>query len=188
MGTGEEASNGTRWIEVRGATSEDFCACVEGRFLNQGRCETCQEGARCLGHTGLTLNPGYFAFPENPGHVYRCFGNGRRCPGGLPGSCAPGRRNSSLTCAECFPGLHDNYDGACVTCNSLDGVILAVLACLLVLGPCAVHTFTLMTQLRSRLGLLEASLGLFFSGGCRQGDGGWFRGKGLSLRNRSDCS
>lgn len=147
QGHGSNGGGARRWIEVRGAVSKDVCSCVEGRHFWQGQCELCLEGATCLGPTNLTLDPGFFAFAEDPNTVFRCFGSSRRCPGGLPGSCSPGRDNQSLACAQCLPGLHDNYDGSCVMCDDVDWLILAVLASLLFLVPSAVHAFTLAMQL-----------------------------------------
>ena len=147
QGHGSNGGGARRWIEVRGAVSKDVCSCVEGRHFWQGQCELCLEGATCLGPTNLTLDPGFFAFAEDHNTVFRCFGSSRRCPGGLPGSCSPGRDNQSLACAQCLPGLHDNYDGSCVMCDDVDWLILAVLASLLFLVPSAVHAFTLAMQL-----------------------------------------
>ena len=49
---------------------------------------------------------GYFSPVEEPGSIYRCFGQPERCPGGPPGTCASGRDTSSIACSSCLPGLH----------------------------------------------------------------------------------
>ena len=136
---GRNGGGARRWIEVRGATSKDVCACVEGRHLWQGQCELCLEGATCLGPTNLALKPGFFAFPEDPGNVFRCFGNSQRCPGGLPGSCAAGRDNRSLACAQCLPGFQPQEDGQCRECAATDFAIVVGLFLLGVLVVGCLH-------------------------------------------------
>ncbi|CAE7296102.1 unnamed protein product [Symbiodinium sp. CCMP2592] len=136
---GSKGDGSRRWIEVRGATSKDVCACTEGRHFWQGQCELCLEGATCLGPTNLTLNPGFFAFPEDPGNVFRCFGNSQRCSGGLPGSCAAGRDNRSLACAQCLPGFQPQEDGHCRECAVADFAIVVGLCLLGVLIVGCLH-------------------------------------------------
>ncbi|CAE7541329.1 unnamed protein product, partial [Symbiodinium necroappetens] len=136
---GRNGGGARRWIEVRGTTSKDACACVEGRHLWQGQCELCLEGATCLGPTNLALKPGFFAFPEDPGNVFRCFGNSQRCPGGLPGSCAAGRDNRSLACAQCLPGFQPQEDGQCRECAATDFAIVVGLFFLGVLVVGCLH-------------------------------------------------
>ncbi|CAE7740549.1 unnamed protein product, partial [Symbiodinium sp. KB8] len=155
---GSNDGGARRWIEVRGGTSKDVCACVEGRHLWQGQCELCLEGATCPGPTNLTLNPGFFAFPEDPGNVFRCFGNSQRCPGGLPGSCAAGRDNSSLTCAQCLPGFQPQEDGQCRECAATDFAIVVGLCLLGVLVVGCLHASLIAEEQSASHGRQNGSL------------------------------
>ncbi|CAE7741314.1 unnamed protein product [Symbiodinium sp. CCMP2592] len=155
---GSKGDGARRWIELDGATSKDVCACVEGRHLWQGQCELCLEGATCLGHTNLTLNPGFFAFPEDPGNVFRCFGNSQRCPGGFPGSCAAGRDNRSLACAQCLPGFQPQEDGQCRECAATDFAIVVGLCLLGVLIVGCLHTWLIAEEQSAGRGRQHGSL------------------------------
>lgn len=48
----------SKWIELEGATSSDFCGCRAGWFLFDGSCQSCIEGSTCPGSSQLELLPG----------------------------------------------------------------------------------------------------------------------------------
>eukprot|EP00438_Fugacium_kawagutii_P013730 Skav209148 [mRNA] locus=scaffold3188:56379:58019:- [translate_table: standard] len=57
-----EVPSEKKWIEVEGATSANYCHCVEGRYLSSaGECEVCIEGSSCPGSGVLTLLPGFYS-------------------------------------------------------------------------------------------------------------------------------
>ena len=62
-----------RWIEVKGASSESSCRCVQGRYLSEGQCEICPLGSSCPGSGNLTLLPGFYSTESQPGAVLECF-------------------------------------------------------------------------------------------------------------------
>ncbi|CAE7252522.1 unnamed protein product [Symbiodinium microadriaticum] len=159
------SDGGGRWIEVRGATSKDFCVCVEGRHFWQGQCELCLQGTTCLGPTSLRIDPGFFAFPEHPGNVFRCFGLEQRCQGGPPGSCAAGRSNQSLACAQCLPGFQAQADGQCRECAAADFAIVFGLCLLGVVFVGCLHASLIAEEKFASHGsqhgsLLNVALGL----------------------------
>eukprot|EP00435_Cladocopium_sp_Y103_P061231 s102_g22.t2 len=149
------------WIQIQGADSEDNCSCVEGTYLWKGRCEVCIEGSICPGSNQLLLKPGYFSKPEAPGDVFRCYGRSRRCPGGVPGSCAAGRDINSLSCTSCLPGLHETED-LCIACVSEDYVMVVLVGILCVFGIAILYVVLVKEGKTSRQpgSLLIAALGL----------------------------
>ncbi|CAK9023182.1 40S ribosomal protein S6 [Durusdinium trenchii] len=68
-------------------------------------------------------------FLKAPGEVFRCFEQAGRCPGGRPGTCAPGRDNQSIACAACLPGLHTTGD-TCEVCSEGNYAMLALVGIL----------------------------------------------------------
>ena len=127
---------GSRVIEVLGATSETFCTCKAGSFLWQGACQSCIEGSSCQTNR-IELIPGYFSFSESPGSVYRCKDG--HCPGGPPGTCAPGRDPSTLACTKCQRGLRSSGEGHCEPCGSGEYAILAVASLGIICGIVFLH-------------------------------------------------
>ena len=76
-----------------------------GAFLDSsGECVPCGVGMCCLGMGEVDLMPGYYSPSDRPGFVFHCYGDERRCPGGLPGTCGDHRQNGSITCYECDEG------------------------------------------------------------------------------------
>ncbi|CAE7337327.1 RPS6 [Symbiodinium natans] len=151
----------TQWIQVQGATSISYCTCIEGFFLFQDRCEPCITGSSCPGSNQLELLPGYFSTEEDPGAVFRCFGEPARCPGGIPGTCALGRDSSSVACSKCVPGTRAD-GGECTDCATGDFFLLVVV-CFLVVCAIVILYFVLMRRgaKSSQPGsLLIAALGL----------------------------
>ncbi|CAK9007449.1 unnamed protein product [Durusdinium trenchii] len=130
--TSKEDEMDFRWIEVEGATSQDFCHCLPGWHLSpvSGDCEPCMDGSSCVGGGVLQLLPGYYSAKGSPGSVLRCFGDAARCPGGDPGTCAAGRDSSSPSCSLCLPGLQPNGPG-CVECTGGDYAQLIFLGLLI---------------------------------------------------------
>ena len=107
-----------KWVEVAGATSQAMCNCREGSHLHEGRCEMCSLGTRCPGSGSLELLPGYASLVNEPGQVFKCYGNSLRCPGGPPGTCAKGRDAGSLACGSCQHHLRATGSGECSSCAS----------------------------------------------------------------------
>jgi len=149
------------WIQIQGASSESSCSCVEGTYLWNGRCEECIEGSRCPGSNALLLKPGYFSTPEAPGEVFQCHGGFKRCPGGLPGTCAAGRDSTSPSCAKCLPGLHGTED-VCLPCVGGDYALIAVVCVLCVMGIAILYIVLVHESQKSRQpgSLLIAALSL----------------------------
>ena len=137
------------WIEVEGAPSESFCHCRPGWFLHKGTCLQCVEGAVCPGSSTLTLLPGFFSSEDQPSSIFRCHGNEGRCPGGVPGTCAPGRDVASVACSTCLPGLHGNGAG-CKPCEGLDYLLFAFIACLVLVGTGLLHLLLLHWDSQNR--------------------------------------
>ena len=102
------------WQEIWGSQSERDCGCAAGAWIDAlGHCQECGVGLSCRGMGELEVLPGYFTSADNAGFVWRCHGpDWARCPGGLPGTCAQGRRNST-TCEECEPYTRKTDDGPC---------------------------------------------------------------------------
>ncbi|CAE7584618.1 ENDOV [Symbiodinium sp. CCMP2456] len=113
-----------KWVEVAGATSQAMCNCREGSHLHEGRCEMCSLGTRCPGSGSLELLPGYASLVNEPGQVFKCYGNSLRCPGGPPGTCAKGRDAGSLACGSCQHRLRATGSGECSSCASGDYALL----------------------------------------------------------------
>lgn len=114
----------TTWIQVQGASSAQFCFCVEGSFLWQGRCQQCTTGSYCRGSNQLEVLPGYFSSSVAPGEIYKCL-SASHCPGGKPGTCTVGRDPDSLGCSSCLSMLRAKDGGSCGECDNGD-YLLAV--------------------------------------------------------------
>jgi len=150
------------WIQIQGASSEDFCGCVAGTWLDNGRCEECIEGSECPGSNQILLLPGFFSTPEAPGMVFRCFGDAKRCPGGVPGSCAVGRDTSSVACSACQTGLRSADDGVCEACAGGDYVMIVVVGVMAAAGITLLYVVLMNEGQKSRQpgSLLLAALGM----------------------------
>eukprot|EP00435_Cladocopium_sp_Y103_P020125 s928_g4.t3 len=142
----EVTSGGSsRWIQVQGASSADYCACVQGTFLFADRCKACTEGANCPGSNQLEVLPGYFSTREAPGDIFQCRAIGH-CPGGEPGTCAEGRDPSYLGCSKCLQGLRSRDDGSCGECRSSDYAVATVCVLLLVAAVALVYVVLFKEQ------------------------------------------
>eukprot|EP00435_Cladocopium_sp_Y103_P026252 s1980_g6.t1 len=140
----------SKWIELEGATSSDFCGCRAGWFLFLGSCQSCIEGSTCPGSSQLELLPGYHSRPDDPRHIFQCYGaTALRCPGGAAGSCAAGRDANSVTCAACLPGLVED-GGPCRSCQGKDYLMSILIALLLVASTSALHIVNLRMERRGR--------------------------------------
>ncbi|CAL1136495.1 unnamed protein product [Cladocopium goreaui] len=149
-----------KWIQVQGATSQDFCACEAGSFLFQSSCMTCMEGSSCPGSNSLELLPGYFSTAEEPGEVFQCFGNSKRCPGGLPGTCAFQRDPTSVTCSKCIDGTHAEANGTCVSCSGRHVAIFLTVTSMAMLSLLGLYLILLKMKLRHPTSLLIVSISL----------------------------
>ena len=103
------------WQEISGSQSGGDCGCAAGAWVDaQGQCQECGVGISCRGMGEVEVLPGYFTRAGNAGFVWRCHGaDWARCPGGLPGTCAHGRLNTSTACEECAPYTRMTNDGPC---------------------------------------------------------------------------
>ena len=126
------------WIEVQGATSESYCRCAPGRFLQNGQCTYCGVGAFCPGSDILEVLPGYHSKANEPGLIYKCFDLPERCPGGVPGSCANGRDANGPGCAQCLPGLQPG-GAECIPCSGGDYFRLVAYGLLVIASTAALH-------------------------------------------------
>ncbi|CAE7383850.1 SCUBE3 [Symbiodinium natans] len=131
------------WVVVQGATSSSYCRCAPGRFLRNGQCLPCGVGASCPGSDSLEVLPGFHAKALEPGLIFKCFGLPGRCPGGLPGTCAPGRDAGSPGCSECLEGLQPN-GAECAPCSAGDYVRLAAYGLLVLFATAGLHLLFLV--------------------------------------------
>ena len=101
------------WQEISG--SESVRGCADGAWLDaSGQCQECGVGITCKGMGEVEVLPGYFSSADSAGIVWRCYGRDwARCPGGLPGTCAQQRLNTSIACEECEPYTRMTNDGPC---------------------------------------------------------------------------
>ena len=147
-----------RWIEVEAAGNESLCRCARGWFLHEGDCQPCSEGAVCPGSNELELIPGFFSSSEDPGSVFRCYGDASRCPGGRPGTCAFGRDPGSVACSACLPGLRPS-GAACEPCGGGDYAIVVLVMFFILGGTGALH----LLLLRQDQNMINKQGGLFFT-------------------------
>ena len=159
----QQLSSGNRWVVVEGADSYSFCRCAQDFFLHDAGCYPCSEGTNCPGSNELELLPGFFSSTENPGSVFRCYGDESRCPGGPPGSCASGRDNRSLACGACLEGLRA-AGASCEQCGDGDYILSVLTGLVILLGTGCLH-FMLLRQdkehyikAQTQAGLLNASV------------------------------
>jgi len=145
-----------QWKELLAATSVSSCGCRPGtqpdgaaniNFVDGGSpddpiggrgngCKVCGEGLNCLGMGQLRILEGYAWDGELS--VYDCAQAVLdACSGGLPGTCAPGRDETKVACAECTDGWVANSDGSCSACNGFDYTVPVIS----VLGLVAVGIF-----------------------------------------------
>ena len=103
------------WREMSGASDVRHCGCGTGAWADSfGQCHRCGEGILCHGMGVVEVLPSYFASADNAGFVWRCHGaDWRRCPGGVPGTCAEKRMNSSIACGECEAFTRMTNAGPC---------------------------------------------------------------------------
>merc|ERR1719237_409775 len=90
------------WTYLQGATSATSCGCDKGSRINNatGECLGCGEGLDCPGMGEVYILFGYNS--KSDLSVYKCHGDMRPCVGGLAGAtCATGRNQDSISCAEC---------------------------------------------------------------------------------------
>jgi len=125
---------------------EGFCRPCPPRLICNGGAEDPYLDSGDRRHAQPLVPFGYYmeadADPETPA-VFKCFGNGRRCPGGPPETCAAGRLG--LQCGACKPGLTGAADGTCRPCRS--EAMLAVGVCaVLVIGIVGLIYYLVDTQ------------------------------------------
>ena len=113
MGRDNEGSS--KWKEIEGASDVRSCGCGVGAWAdNFDQCHKCGDGIVCNGMGIVEVLPGYFARADDPGFVWQCHGTDwRRCPGGVPGTCAEKRMNSSTACEECEAFTRKTDGGSC---------------------------------------------------------------------------
>ncbi|CAK9066781.1 unnamed protein product [Durusdinium trenchii] len=133
------------WLQLEGATSENDCHCAEGYFLHRNQCKVCIEGSRCAGSNALELLPGFFAYQEEPGMVYKCFGQPERCPGGPPGICAAGRDPTSIGCSQCLDQLQPK-GGECQACTGGDYLLLVVFGSMVIISTGGLHVLLVISD------------------------------------------
>ncbi|CAE8690050.1 unnamed protein product [Polarella glacialis] len=115
------------WVAYQGAVSFDACGCRKGTRMDaSGECLPCGDGLKCDGSGKVMVLKGFYSAADSPGSVFKCFGDERRCPGGPPGTCAPGRDNETIACISCSSGLSPGDDGACKPCSSGNSAVFSV--------------------------------------------------------------
>ena len=122
------------WANMLGARSVTLCGCGDGAWRSlASECFDCGEGMLCKGMGVVEIEAGNFAPFDNAGPVWRCYGDDPgRCPGGLPGSCARHRQNSTIACGECEPHTKETTVGPCEACTGTDvGFLVAAVVVLL---------------------------------------------------------
>lgn len=124
-----------QWALMLGATYPSYCGCGEGAWLgSDSECHICGEGLICSGMGTVTVEPGYFAPADNAADVWQCHGVWERCPGGSLGTCADGRKVTSIACGECEEGTREEADGPCVECTSIDALFVIMFLVLVLLS------------------------------------------------------
>ena len=110
-----DTEGSSEWREMAGASDVRSCGCGVGAWAdNFDQCHKCGDGILCNGMGIVEVLPGYFARADDPGFVWQCHGNDwRRCPGGVPGTCAEKRMNSSNACEECEAFTRKTNSGSC---------------------------------------------------------------------------
>ncbi|CAE8630388.1 unnamed protein product, partial [Polarella glacialis] len=130
------------WVAYQGAVSFDACGCREGTRMDaSGECVLCGEGIKCDGSGKVKVLKGFFTGADSPGSVFKCFGDARRCPGGPPGTCAPGRDNETIACISCSSGLSPGDDGACKPCSSGNSAVFSVAIIVSILAIAVLYIF-----------------------------------------------
>lgn len=113
------------WSYLTSAKSKGSCGCDIGSWMSpSSECSVCGEGMICTGMGTVYLEAGYFAPVDDASNVWTCHGVEGRCPGGVPGTCAEHRLNTSIACGECIPGTRPTTSGACVDCLATDLLLL----------------------------------------------------------------
>ncbi|CAE8629313.1 unnamed protein product [Polarella glacialis] len=133
---------GEEWVAYQGAVSLDACGCVKGARIDaSGECLPCGQGLTCEGSGKVMVFEGFYAAADSPGSVFKCYGDARRCPGGAPGTCAPGRDNETVACISCKSGLSPGDDGACKPCSSGNSAVFSIAIILTVLAIAILYIF-----------------------------------------------
>ena len=124
------------WANMLGAREVTSCGCAEGAWLSlASECFECGEG--------------WFA-EVWVSSSSRCHGDDwGRCPGGMPGSCARHRQNTSIACGECEPDTKNTTAGPCETCTGTD-LGLLVAAVVVLLGGLSCVYCAIATENRAR--------------------------------------
>ena len=112
---GRDVDGLSKWKEISGASDVGSCGCAVGAWADIfNQCQKCGSGIQCDGMGIVEVLPGYFARTDNAGFVWKCYGTDwRRCPGGVPGTCAERRVNSSIACEECEAFTRQTAGGSC---------------------------------------------------------------------------
>eukprot|EP00971_Amphidinium_carterae_P164212 3255348-Amphidinium_carterae.1 len=63
-----------------------------------------------------------FSTPQKPS------GSHRKCPGGRVGTCATGRDQQAVACAQCESGSYEAFGGTCRECDGWQSTTLLILA------------------------------------------------------------
>ncbi|CAE8711814.1 unnamed protein product [Polarella glacialis] len=130
------------WVAHQGAVSFDACGCRKGTRMDaSGECVPCGEGIKCDGSGKVMVLKGFYTAADSPGSVFQCFGDSKRCPGGPPGTCAPGRDNETIACISCRSGLSPGDDGACKPCSSGNSAVFYVAIILSILAIAVLYIF-----------------------------------------------
>ncbi|CAE8642413.1 unnamed protein product [Polarella glacialis] len=130
------------WVAYQGAVSFDACGCRKGTRMDaSGECLPCGEGLKCDGSGKVMVLKGFYTASDSPGSVFQCFGDSKRCPGGPPGTCAPGRDNETIACISCNSGLRPGDDGACKPCASGNSAVFSVAIILSILAIAVLYIF-----------------------------------------------
>ncbi|CAE8615626.1 unnamed protein product [Polarella glacialis] len=130
------------WVAYQGAVSFDACGCHKGTRMDaSGECLPCSEGLKCDGSGKVMVLKGFYTAADSPGSVFQCFGDSKRCPGGPPGTCAPGRDNETIACISCSSGLSPGDDGACKPCSSGNSAVFSVAIILSILAIAVLYIF-----------------------------------------------
>ncbi|CAE8652094.1 unnamed protein product [Polarella glacialis] len=130
------------WVAYQGAVSFDACGCRKGTRMDaSGECLRCGEGLKCDGSGKVMVLKGFYTASDSPGSVFQCFGDSKRCPGGPPGTCAPGRDNETIACISCSSGLSPGDDGACKPCSSGNYAVFSVAIILSILAIAVLYIF-----------------------------------------------
>jgi hypothetical protein len=172
-GTGNtECSECSKEHEVtpfRAAVSPWECTCAEGFFRLAGhseqtethrQCAACPEGMSCAGgEAEPMLLEGFWASLEDSGDrdysVFHCRDE-FECPGGLAGTCAPGREG--ISCANCKSDHKAGDLGECKPCSEQSAFVYLIPLAILFVGLATLVGYATVDVSKTNINALQVAI------------------------------